>query len=99
MDAGIKEQKGVNIQMPILYFFMGILFAIFGGLVLAIYISYMGNVYFELYNLKEDDKPTYWRQTITELKAKDPNQPLLGFTFLAILGVLAYLVISGVMLG
>ncbi|MFC2079861.1 hypothetical protein ACFLRQ_00135 [Bacteroidota bacterium] len=96
LGADIKELKSIRVQMPIFYFFIGILFAVFGGILLALYVSYMGNVYFELYNMREDGKPTYWCQTVTELKNKDPNQPLLGFTFLAILSVLAYLIASGV---
>ncbi len=94
LQADLKEQRSVRIQMPILYLFVGIFFSIFGGIVLAVFVAYIGNVYFELYNMREDEKPTYWRQTIEELKAKDGNQPLLGFTFLVII-IVAWLIFSG----
>ena len=95
MQIDLKEQRSARAQMPILYFFIGILFAVFGGIVLAVFIAYVGNVVFELYNMREDDKPTYWSQTIDELKATDGNQPLLGFTFLAIIGILIWLFAAG----
>jgi len=88
LQMEMKEYRRIRIQMPILYLFMGILFAVFGGLVAAVLVAYFGNIYFELYDFREDGSPTYWRQTITELSEKDPNQPLLGFTFLAIISVL-----------
>lgn len=95
LQVDLKEQKGVRAQMPILYFFIGILFAVFGGIVLAVFFSYVGNVVFELYNMREDGKATYWCQTVTELKEKDGNQPLLGFTFLAIIAVLLWIFLGG----
>jgi len=93
LNADLKEMKSVRIQMPILYFFIGIFIALFGGLVFAVYIAYIGNVYYELYSLREDDKPTRWTQVVTELKKQNPNQPLLGFTLLALSGILLYLAV------
>lgn len=90
MKADLREMKRQRAQMPILYLFIGILVSVFGGLVLAVYVAYIGNVYFELYDLKEDGKPTFWTLTLAEMKKKDPNQPLLGFTLLGMLGILAY---------
>lgn len=91
MKADLKEMKGVRVQMPVFYLFIGIFIALFGGLVLAVYIAYIGNVYYELYDLREDDKPSKWNQVITELKEQNPNQPLLGFTFLAIIAIVLFL--------
>ena len=91
LQLDLKEQRNLRIQMPILYFFVGILLAVFGGLILAVFIAYIGNVAFELYDMREDGKPTYWRATINDLKAKNGNQPLLGFTFLAIIAALVWL--------
>lgn len=90
MRADLQEMKRQRAQMPVLYLFIGILVSVFGGLVLAVYVAYIGNVYYELYDLKEDGKPTWWTLTLEEMKKKDPNQPLLGFTLLGILGILAY---------
>ncbi len=95
LQIDLKEERSFRAQMPILYFFVGIFFAVFAGMVLAVFIAYAGNVSFELYNMKEDDKPTVWRQTITELQEKDGNQPLLGFTFLVVIGVLIWLFMGG----
>ncbi len=92
LNVDLKEMKRVRFQLPILYLFVGIFFALFGGLVVAVYVAYMGNVWFEMYNFREDDKPTYWSQTIREMGEKDPNQPLLGFTFLGIIGVVVLII-------
>lgn len=91
MQADLQEMERQRVQIPILYLFTGILFSVFGGLVLAVYVAYIGNVYYELYDLKVDGKPTRWNQTLSEMKERDPNQPLLGFTLLGILGILVYL--------
>lgn len=84
LEVDLKEQKGIRSQMPVLFFFTGIFFAVFGGLVVAVLIAYLGNVYFELYLLREDDQPSYWTQTLKKINEKDRNQPLLGFTFIGI---------------
>ncbi len=95
METDLKELRSMRVQLPILYLFVGVMVALFGGLVFAVYVAYTGNVYYELYAMREDGKPTYWRQVIDELNSKDPNQPLLGFTFLAILAGLGFLVSVG----
>ncbi|MCF8224541.1 MAG: hypothetical protein K9J30_01540 [Bacteroidales bacterium] len=87
LEEDLRELKRLRAQMPILYFFIGILISVFGGIVLAVYISYMGNIYFELYSLREDGKPSYWIQTLNNIRKKDPNQPLLGFTFLVFVAI------------
>ena len=91
MEVDLKEHRRVRAQMPLLYLFVGIMFALFGGLVVAVLVAYLGNVWYELYNLNEDDKPTRWCLVIREIGERDANQPLLGFTFLAILGGLLLL--------
>ena len=91
MEADLQELKRRRAQMPVLYLFIGIMFSVFGGLVLAVYIAYIGNVYYELYGLKEDGKPSYRTRILGEMRMKDPNQPLLGFTLLGVLGILIYL--------
>lgn len=91
MEADLQELKRRRAQMPVLYLFIGIMFSVFGGLVLAVYIAYIGNVYYELYGLKEDGKPSYRTRILGEMHMKDPNQPLLGFTLLGVLGILIFL--------
>ena len=96
LEADQKELRSQRIQMPVLYFFVGILFAVFGGLAFAVYVAYTGNVYFELYQFREDERPSQWKQTLTAIREKDPNQPLLGFTFLVLLIALSVLILKGV---
>lgn len=91
MEADLQELKRRRAQMPVLYLFIGIMVSVFGGLVLAVYISYIGNVYYELYGMKEDGKSSFWTRTLGEMRMKDPNQPLLGFMLLGVLGILIYL--------
>jgi hypothetical protein len=91
MEVDQKELRRVRAQMPLLYLFVGIMFALFGGLVVAVLVAYLGNVWYALYNLKEDEKPTRWCQVIREIGERDANQPLLGFTFLVIIGGLLFL--------
>jgi hypothetical protein len=92
MQIDLADKKGLLVQLPLVFLFTIIWAALFLGLVLAFIISYLGNVYFELYNFKEDDKPVYFRQVLSEMNAADRNQPLLGFTMIVILaGFIAYL--------
>lgn len=90
LEYRLKEQKSTRIQMPVLWFFSGLLFALFGGLVVAVAVAYTGNLFYALYDLREDGKPDYWWRTMHEIGKKDANQPLLGFTLLAILAILGY---------
>lgn len=83
VDRG--DLKGLLIQLPIVFLLTIIWISIFGGIVLALILAYLGNVYFELYGLKEDGKPTFCQQVISEQNQEDHNQPLLGFTLLIIL--------------
>jgi hypothetical protein len=91
MNADLQEIKRVRAQMPILYLFVGVMFALFGGLVVAVLVAYLGNVSFELYNMREEGTPTYWCETIREIGEKNSNQPLLGFTLLAIIAGVSWL--------
>jgi hypothetical protein len=92
MKINLADQKGLMIQLPLVFLFTILWAAFFSGLVLAFLISYLGNVYFELYNFKEDGKPVYFQQIITELKTADRNQPLLGFTLIVIIVLLTQII-------
>ncbi len=87
----IKDLKSRIVQLPIAFFFAILWVALFGGLVIAVILSYLGNVFFALYGLKEDGKPSFWNQVADEMNRKDHNQPLLGFTLLVI-------VVAGIMI-
>jgi hypothetical protein len=93
MKADLQEMKRVRTQMPVLYLFVGVMFALFGGLVVAVLVAYLGNLSYELYNMRENGTSTYWCQAIREIGEKSPNQPLLGFTLLAMIGGLAWLLV------
>jgi hypothetical protein len=85
MKVDIADKKGILLQLPVVFLLSMVWASFFIGLVLAFLISYLGNVYFELYNFKEDDKPVYFRQVLTEMNKADRNQPLFGFTLIAII--------------
>ncbi len=83
--ARLESSKNLVKQLPLVFLFSAIWASLLGGLILAVFISYLGNLYFELYSLGEDSKPTYLRQLFHKFREKDRNQPLLGFTLLFIL--------------
>ncbi|MFC2086948.1 hypothetical protein ACFLSA_02145 [Bacteroidota bacterium] len=83
--------KNNKIQIPIAFFFVVVMTSLLFGLVFAFFIAYRGNVWYSLYEFKEHEKPTYFRQVANELNEKDNKQPLLGFTLLAIIGLIIYL--------
>lgn len=94
MTADLMYIKGMLYQLPIAFLFVIIWISFFGGLIIAVVISYFGNVYHELYGFKENDKPTYFKQVATELNSEDRKQPLLGFTLLLILIIIPIVILS-----
>jgi hypothetical protein len=70
-DLGLISRK--MIQLPLAFLFVIIWISVFGGMIIAVYLGYQGHVYYELYSLKEDGKPTYLCQISDEAKAKDTN--------------------------
>ncbi len=85
LEVDVINYRGLLIQLPIVFVLTIIWISICTGLILAVVVAYLGNAYFELYQLKEDGKPSYCSNVLTELNLKNHNQPLLGFTLLAIL--------------
>jgi len=88
MKTDLSDKNGMLIQLPLVFILTIIWASLFAGIIMTFLISYLGNVFFELYNLKEDGKPIYLNEVATEMKVKDRNQPLLGFTLIIILGVI-----------
>ena len=82
-ETDIQYWKNRKKQLPIALLFTIIWASLFGGLVIAIYLAYLGNVYYELYTLKSEG-PTYFSELVKETKTKNRTQPLLGFTLLTI---------------
>ena len=85
MEVELSDSKGMLVQLPIVFLLTIVWISLFGGLVLAVIFAYLGNVYFELYGFKDDVKPAYYQQVVSEQNRKNHNQPLLGFTLLIIL--------------
>jgi hypothetical protein len=97
MKVDLADKKGLMIQLPVVFLFSVIWASLFFGLVLTFLVSYLGNVYFELYNFKEDENPSYFRQVLSEMNSVNRNQPLLGFTLISVLllVLLSYKQIAG----
>ncbi len=85
MRLVIRDLKSRTTQLPVAFFLTIVWIALFGGLVVAVIMAYLGNVFFDLYGMREDERPTYWRKVAREMHQKDRNQPLLGFTLLIVL--------------
>lgn len=83
-------------QFPLLVFLGGIWAVIFGGLVFAFAVSYLGNVFHQVYIFRNDEQPTEWRNIVNHIREKDSRQPLLGATFFILLGlIIVFLIAEG----
>ncbi len=95
MEYDQKDLKAMIIQLPLVFLFVMIWIAFIGGLVLAVVIAYLGNVFYDIYLLQEDGKQTYFRQVVLHLNEKDRKQPLLGFTIMVLIIVGLFLLSRG----
>lgn len=91
LNSDLRFEKEMIAQLPLAFLFTIIWFSVFGGMVLAVVISYLGNIYYQLYSFREDNTPTFFRKEAMRLNEKDRNQPLLGFTLLFILATVVIL--------
>ncbi len=94
LQMRISDLKSRISQLPFAFLLVIIWFAFFGGLVFSVIVSYLGNIFHELYDLKEDGKPTYWHQIAAEMKKKDHNQPLLGFTIMFLIVIILTIIVG-----
>ncbi len=83
-------------QIPWLAFFAGLWLVLFGSIVVAFYISYLGNVFHRVYIFRNTEEPSEWHNAIAEIRAKNHHQPLLGGTLFVISVFLIYLLITNV---
>ncbi len=81
-------------QLPWLFLFGGLWVAIFGGMVLAFIIAYLGNVYHQVYIFRNDDEKSEWMKIVTQIRAKDNKQPLLGGSLFIITVLFLYILIA-----
>ncbi len=92
--AKLERTQNLLWQLPLSFLFLVIWISLFGGLAMAITIAYLGSLYHDLYSFRENGKPSYFYLTALEIRKKDRNQPLLGFTLIVIL-VLVILILYG----
>jgi len=66
-------------------FLFALLFiAIFLGVILSILISYVSSLFYNAYKIR-DNQPWYFMSLVREVRSKNKNQPLLGFTLFPLL--------------
>ncbi len=83
IDYDESKRSSLYVFKHLTFIFMIIFIAIFGGIVLAILISYFSKVFYNIYPLQED-KEWYFLSIINEEFQKDKNQPLLGLSVVII---------------
>ena len=81
-------------QMPFTVLFTGLWLVIFGGIVLAFLVAYLGNVYYDLFLFRNDKALSYFTYLIKNEREKDYKQPLLGFTLLIITLCVLFLIFN-----
>ncbi len=86
-----KSQRTILKVFKNLAFIFAILFtALFGGIILAIMMSYISKLFYNVFTIREDG-PLYFMSLIKEEKVKSKNQPLLAFT----IWILAFIFFGG----
>jgi K+-sensing histidine kinase KdpD len=70
----LKVSKNIAFILAILFF------ALFGGLILSVAMSYISTLFYKVFTIRGND-PWYFMSLINEEQAKNKNQPLLAFTF------------------
>ena len=91
IKSDISFSETIIYQLPVVLLLTAIWTSLFLGIILSVLISYLSNVFYELYNFREDGKVSYFVRTIRGINIKDNNQPLLGFTLLILCIVLIIL--------
>ena len=77
-------------HIPVLFLAAGLWLVIFGGMVAAFGVAYLGNVLQQLYIFRNDEMPTEWTNIVRNIRAEDHKQPLLGGTLTLLTIVLAF---------
>ncbi len=92
VDIGALIQK--RNQVPLLFFFGGLWMVLFGSLVLAFCVAYLGSVFHQVYLFRNNSTPSEWFQSISDIRSADHKQPLLGGTLFVITLFLIYLLVT-----
>lgn len=93
-EIDLKYLKLRYRHIPILFFVTGLWLVIFGGMTVAFGVSYMGNVFHQLFVFRNDNLPSEWTNIVKRIRAKDHKQPLLGGTLTVITTVLIIYIIQ-----
>ncbi len=94
IETEISFSRNLLFQLPLVFLLTAIWASLFLGIVFSVLISYLSNVFYELYSFREDNKTSFFMQTVKELNNKDNNQPLLGFTLLGLCAILILFLLS-----
>ncbi len=96
--ATLKRENANNTIPHLLYDLLGRVLACI-GLVLALALTfstilpYVVMYHFDLYDFKQEG-PHYWKETLNEMKERNPNQPLFGFFILLCVAIPAFFAIG-----
>ena len=75
-----KSQRTMLKVFKNIAFLFAVLFtALFGGIIIAIAMSYLASLFYNVYTIREEDS-YYLMSLINDEKEKNKNQPLLAFT-------------------
>lgn len=83
IDYDESKRSSLYVFKNLTFILMILFIAIFGGIILAIMISFLSKVFYNIYPMHED-KEWYFLSIINEEFQKDKNQPLLGLSVFVI---------------
>lgn len=89
--AMIDHRQKRSRQLPAMFYLTGFFAVVLFSLAFCFVLAYQGNVFYEVYHLRNHVTPSYWVQKVNEEKSRNINQPLLSITvnILTIILVLA----------
>ena len=76
-----SQRTSLLIFKNISFLFLLIFIALFGGLLLSIYLSYSSNLFYQVFKIRHNQE-WFVIKLLNEEKSENNNQPLLGFTLL-----------------
>jgi len=89
IDYEEKMRFQLKVFKNITFLFALLFIALFIGIILSILISYVTTLFYNAYNIR-DNESWYFMSLVRDVRSKNKNQPLLGFTLLPILLLLFF---------
>jgi len=89
IKAEINLTRTLLVQLPVVFLLTAIWLALLGGIILTVLLSYLANLFYDLFVFREDGRVTHFTHTVREIQRKDNKQPLLGFTLISLIIVIA----------